>query len=156
MVDPSRRDRPGSPAASQTEPVRRPLRILCGVLGALLVALALAAAAAEPNPWLSLPPMAAGALLLMPALGARAPASQDEQEQALARALELAAAGRALLGPGLFGLLATRLLESSQPGFALDAEVVGAIAAALIAALLASGLGCALAAVYYRARALGR
>jgi hypothetical protein len=154
MVDPSRRDRPGTPAAG--EPVRRPLRILCGAFGALLVGLALAAAAAEPNPWLSLPPMAAGALLLMPALGARAPASEEDREQALARALELAAAGRALLGPGLFGLLAAKLLESSQPRFALDADVVGAIAAALIAALLVAGVGCAVAAVYYRAKALGR
>jgi hypothetical protein len=156
MVDPSRRDRPGSPAARRPEPIRRPLRIVCGVLGGLLVALALAAAAAEPNPWLSLPPMAIGALLLMPALGARAPASDEEQEQALAAALELAAAGRALLGPGLFGLVAAKVLEGSQPRFALDADVVGAITAALIAALLAGGVGCAIAAVYYRAKALGR
>jgi hypothetical protein len=156
MVDPSRRDRWRAPEPRGPEPVRRPLRILCGVFGALLVAAALVVAAGEPNSWLSLPPMAVGALLLMPMLGAGAPASEEEAEQALARALELAAAGRALLGPGLFGLLAARLLESAQPHFALGADVVGAMAAALIAALLASGVGCAIAAVYYRARALGR
>jgi len=155
MGDSTRGDRAGS-GASRREPVRRPLRIACGVLGALLVAMAFVAAAGEPNPWLSLPPMAIGALLLMPALGARSPASEEEAEEALARALELADAGRALLVPGLFGLVAAKVLEGSQPGFALDADVVGAIAAALIAALLGSGIGCAFAAVYYRAKALGR
>jgi hypothetical protein len=156
MGDSSRGDRWGAPAPRRPEPIRRPLRILCGVLGALLVGMALVAAAGEPNPWLSLPPMAIGALLLMPALGARSPASEEEAEQALARALELAAAGRSLLGPGLFGLVAAKMIESSRPGLAIDADVVGAIAAALIAALLASGVGCAVAAVYYRAKALGR
>lgn len=156
MVDPRQRDRLRAPEPRGPEPIRRPLRILCGVLGGLLVAAALLVAAGEPNSWLALPPMAIGALLLMPVLGAGVPASEEEAERALARALELAAAGRALLGPGLFGLVAARLLESAQPRFVLDADVVGAIAAALIAVLLAAGVGCAIAAVYYRARALGR
>lgn len=155
MGDPWRRERPDAPARPRREPVRRPLRIACAALGALLVGGALFAAAGEPNPWLALAPLAIGALLLVPALGARAPANDEEAEQALARALELATAGRALLGPGLFGLVAAQVLERSQPRFALDADVVGAITAALIAALLLGGAGCAIAALYYRARALG-
>ena len=142
--------------ATHPEPVRRSLRILCGVLGAALLALALVAAAGEPNPWLSLAPMAIGGLLLLPVLAAGAKAGEAEAERALARALELAAAGGALLAPGLFGLVAARGLEASRPGFALADDAVGALAAALIAALLAAGIGCALAALYWRARALGR
>jgi len=155
MVDPSRRD-PARSRPERPEPVRPTLRIACALFGVLLVLLALATAAAEPNPWLSLPPMAIGALLLVPALGARAAASEDEAEAALARALELAHAGRALLVPGLFGLVAARVLEHSQPRFSLEGDVVGAITAALIAALFAGGVGCAVAAAYYRAKALGR
>lgn len=154
MEQPPRPER--SRAASQREPVRRSLRILCGVLGAGLLGLAFVAAAGEPNPWLSLPPMAIGALLLVPALAAGAPADAEEAEGALVRALELAAAGRALLGPGLFGLVAARVLEASRPGFALADDAVGAIATALIAVLLAAGVGCTVAAAYWRARALGR
>lgn len=154
MVDPSRD--PVRSRRERPEPVRPTLRVACALFGALLVLLALATAAAEPNPWLSLPPMAIGALLLVPALGARAAASQEEAEQALERALELAHAGRALLVPGLFGLVAAQVLERSQPGFSLDGDVVGGIAAALIAALLACGAGCAAGALYYRAKALGR
>jgi hypothetical protein len=153
--DPSLRDRRDAPAQPRREPVRRPLRIVSAALGVLLFGCALAAAAGEPDRWLSLPPLAIGALLLVPALGARAAASDEEAEQALERALELAAAGRALLGPGLFGLVVARLLESAEPRFTLEADVVGAITKALIAALLLGGFACALAAVYYRAKALG-
>jgi hypothetical protein len=156
MADPSRRNGLESEEPGHPEPVRRPLRIVCGLLGALLVALALVVAAGEPNPWLSLPPMAGGALLLMPAFAARRAVSEEEAELALARAFELSDAGRALLGPGLLGLVAAKVLESSRPHFALHEDAVGAIAAALIAVLLTSGVGCAIGAVYYRAKALGR
>lgn len=146
-----------SRAAPHREPVRRSLRIACGLLGAALLGLAAFAAFGEPNPWLSLPPMAIGAWLLLPALATGAPpADPDEAERALARALELAAAARALLAPGLFGLIAARVIEGSRPGFVVADDAVGAVATALVAALLLAGVGCAVAAVYWRARALGR
>jgi hypothetical protein len=136
--------------------VRRPLRIVCGVLGGLLVAAAFVVAAGEPNPWLSLAPMAAGLILLMPAFAARRAASDEEAELAMLNAWELSDAGRALLVPGLLGLVVAKALEGSRPGFSLVDDPVGAMAAVLIAALIVGGVGCAIGAVYYRAKALGR
>lgn len=136
------------------EPIRRSIRIACGALGLLVLALAMGVRVWIPEApwWGELPFLAIAAILLVPALLSRPARSEAEWRAAVRRAQLFASLTRAIYLPGLGGMLILQAIRWLWPEFSLAVQP-GPLLAALVSALVGVGVMFAAFGHYYRAKA---
>jgi hypothetical protein len=136
------------------EPIRRSIRIACGLLGSLVLLLGLVMPLLIPGGpgWGPLLFAGFASILLIPAFLSRRARTEGEWRTAFARAVHLSALTQALYIPGIGGMAVLYGLPLLWPDFSLAVQP-GPVLGVLVVLLLTLGMCVGILANYYRAKA---